>query len=80
MSKSQAYNVQHGTTVSDNVSHIWKLLGERFSLQEKESWLYLVTDVNYTLSWSLYTNIKLLCCTPETHMLYVNYISENKRK
>ena len=53
MSKSQAYNVQHGTTVSDNVSHIWKLLGERFSLQEKESWLYLVTDVNYTLSWSL---------------------------
>ena len=41
----------------------------------------MVMDVNYT-GWlnrfAIYTNIKLLCCTPKTNIMYVNYISIKK--
>ena len=43
----------------------------------------MVTDVNQTYcgDFTIYTNIKSLCCTPETNiMLDVNYTSIKKKK
>ena len=42
-----------------------------------------MVDVNQTycaVHFAIYTNIKLLCCIPETSMLYVNYSSIRKLK
>ena len=43
----------------------------------------MVTDVNYTYYGDYFTiciNVELLCCTPETNMLYVNYTSIYKKR
>ena len=47
-------------------------------LKKKHNSNSVMVDVNQTycaVHFAIYTNIKLLCCIPETSMLYVNYIS-----
>ena len=43
----------------------------------------MVMDINWTYCgdhFAIYTNIKSLCCTPETKICYVNYTSMKKKE
>ena len=65
---------------------IWKVLITRKKIVTKYDdmlykflYIYIMIAVTYCDHFIIWTNIKSLCCIPETNMLYVNYVFQSKK-